>query len=67
MGKVLTTSECRKRARKYESECKWTQALEWYDKAIDRYPKPVGALGKSDLDNLKAARRGIKMFIRSNK
>ena len=60
----LTTSECRKRARKYEAECKWTKALEWYDKAIRAYPRPVGALAELDLNNLKAAKQEIALFIK---
>jgi len=67
MAKKLTTSECRKRARKYEAECKWTKALEWYGKAISRYPHPIGALAELDLNNLKAAKREVAAFIKANK
>ncbi len=62
-----TTAEYRRLAYQYEEQAKWGKALEYYNKAIEAYPKVTGPLAKSDLHALKEKSKGIANFIKAER
>jgi hypothetical protein len=61
----MNTAYYRKQAQKAESELRWSDAAELWDKAAKAYPSNSGALAKLDIANMKDNARSCRDFANS--
>lgn len=50
----MNTAQLRSASRDAASLLCWQEAADLLNRAIEAYPKPVGALAKADLDRMRA-------------